>query len=263
MQLSLDRYAERASRIHRLDPRVKVCGTLLLIMATVSMPDGAWAAFLVAWVVTLAVAAYAHLGMSYALRRSFIALPFLLAAVTLIFTLPGRPMLTIPLGPWTFTASDAGLVRFGSIALRSWVAVQAAILLTATTRFPDLMHALRHLRVPALIVAIVGFMYRYLAVLSEEAQRLLRARDSRSAGVDGRRGGGSLLWRARVAGNMAGQLFLRSYERSERIYSAMQARGYAGEFLTINPHVMRSQDWVALALTIVAALTLQLIARAL
>ncbi len=96
--------------------------------------------------------------------------------------------------------------------MRSWLSVQMAILLTATTAFPDLMHALRHLRVPRLLVAIVSLMYRYLFVLTDETARLLRAREARSARVAGRRGGGTLAWRARVAGNMAGQLFLRSYE---------------------------------------------------
>jgi cobalt/nickel transport system permease protein len=167
----------------------------------------------------------------------------------------------IPLGNWLITATDTGLARFGSIVVRSWVAVQVAILLTATTRFPDLMHALRHLHVPQLIVAIVGFMYRYLEVLSDEVGRLLRARESRSAGIPGQKSGGGIGWRAQVAGNMAGQLFLRSYEGSDRIYAAMQARGYKGEFLTINPHVMQQKDWLAVLLVSILCILLQLIGR--
>ncbi|MBM3126958.1 MAG: hypothetical protein FJZ87_18130, partial [Chloroflexi bacterium] len=73
-------------------------------------------------------------------------------------------------------------------------------------------------------------------VLSDEVLRLLRARDSRSAVVQGARSGGSVVWRARVAGNMTGQLFLRSFERSDRIYNAMIARGYSGNQYTLNPH---------------------------
>jgi cobalt/nickel transport system permease protein len=123
------------------------------------------------------------------------------------------------------------------------------------------MHALRHLRLPTLLVAIVSFMYRYISVLSEETFRLLRAREARSAGQDGARAGGSIAWRARVAGNIAGQQFLRSYERSDRIYSAMQARGFQGEFLTLNPHVMRPRDWTAGALALAVVAVLQLIAH--
>jgi cobalt/nickel transport system permease protein len=256
-----DPYRDLGSPLHRLDPRVKVVGTLLLIVSNVLLPDGAWAAFLLAWGALLALSALARLGPRYLLGRSFVALPFALAAVTVIFTLPGQTVWSGTLGPWRLSASDAGLLRFASIVARSWLSVQAAILLVATTRFPDLMHALRHLRVPPLLVAITSFMYRYLEVLSDEAGRLLRARESRSAGLPGRRGGGGVAWRARVAGGMAGQLFLRSYERSDRIYSAMLARGYTGNFQTLNPHVMRPKDWASLAALIGVLALLQLIGR--
>ena len=257
----VDPYRDIASPIHRLDPRVKVGATLLFILSNVLLPDGAWLAFLASWLLMLGLSAYAGLGAGYAARRSFVALPFALAAVTEIFALPGRPVWSGAIGPWALTATDAGLVRFASIVVRSWLSVQAAILMVAATRFPDMMHALRHLRVPGLLVSITSFMYRYLEVLIDEAGRLLRARESRSAGVPGQRSGGSALWRARVAGNMAGQLFLRSYERSDRVYSAMVARGYAGTFLTLNPHIMRARDWAALAIAVGALALLQVVGR--
>jgi cobalt/nickel transport system permease protein len=257
----VDPYRDLVSPVHRLDPRVKVVATLLFIVSNTLLPDGAWLAFGLAWLAVLALSTYARLGAGFALARSFVALPFALAAVTLIFGLPGRPVWSGSIGPWQLTATDAGLLRFTSIVVRSWLSVQMAIIMVATTRFPDLMHALRHLRVPALMVAITSFMYRYLAVLIDETARLLRARESRSAGVPGRRSGGGIPWRARVAGNMAGQLFLRSYERSDRIYSAMVARGFTGNFQTLNPHVMRASDWQALAVAVAALALLQLAGR--
>jgi cobalt/nickel transport system permease protein len=257
----LDRYQARASLVHRLDPRVKVIVTILFIVSNVALPDGAWLAFALAWVLLFVSSALANLGYAYLLRRSFIALPFALAAITAIFTIPGQPLFAWTLGSWRLVATDAGLIRFASIVVRSWLSVQMAILLTATTQFPDLMHALRHLRVPKLLVAIVSFMYRYLFVLIDETARLLRAREARSASLTPDQGGGSIAWRARVAGNMAGQLFLRSYERSDRVYSAMLARGYAGQFLTLNPHVMRASDWSALLVAIVCLLLLQVVGR--
>jgi cobalt/nickel transport system permease protein len=111
-----------------------------------------------------------------------------------------------------------------------------------------------------MLVAVIAFMYRYLFILSEESTRLLRARDSRSPRPDGR-GELPVLRRARVAGNMVGQLFLRSFERSDRIYSAMLARGYAGQLLTLNPHVMQSRDWLALALLVLSTISIQVLSR--
>lgn len=240
--LSFDRYQAGASAIHRLDPRVKVVVTVLYIVSNVLLPDGAWLAFTLAWLLVLAVSRMSGLGAGYVTKRSFVALPFALAAVSAMFAIPGQPLFELRLGPWEMVATDGGLVRFASIVIRSWLSVQMAILLTATTPFPDLIHALRHLRIPAIIVAIISFMYRYLAVLVDEVGRLLRAREARSARI-GTRGGGTIRWRARVAGYMAGQLFLRSFERSDRVYNAMLARGYRGQLLTMNPHVLRARDW--------------------
>jgi cobalt/nickel transport system permease protein len=257
----LDRYQAGASPVHRLDPRVKVVLTLFFIVSNVALPDGAWLAFLLAWGLLLGISAAAGLGPGYAVRRSFVALPFALVAVSVIVAVPGQPVAVWTVGPWQLVATDAGLVRFASILLRSWLSVQGAILLTATTPFPDLLHALRHLRVPSLLVVIIGFMYRYLSVLTDEAVRLLRARDARSARPAGGGGGGSITWRARVTGYMAGQLFLRSYERSERVYQAMLARGYTGHFLTLTPHRMTDRDWGIASLAIACLLLLQLIGR--
>jgi cobalt/nickel transport system permease protein len=96
-------------------------------------------------------------------------------------------------------------------------------------------------------------MYRYLAVLTDEASRMLRARYARSGGAGGR-SGGSIRWRATVTGRMVGSLFLRAYERSERIYAAMQARGFEGEFRHLRARALRRVElaWLFLLLALFA-----------
>lgn len=241
---TFDHYQHHPSRVHQLDPRVKVLITVGFIVSNALLPDGAWLAFMLSWLTVIVLTTLSGIPAWVIVKRSFIALPFMLAAVTVIFTVPGDVIWT---GPWGMTATDAGLVRFVSILFRSWVSVQMAILLMATTPFPDILHALRHLHVPAVLVSIIAFMYRYIFVLADEVGRLLRGRAARSARLPGKAGhGGSLRWRAGVAGSMVGQLFLRSFERSDRVYNAMLARGYTGELLTMNPHVMQTADWLAL-----------------
>jgi cobalt/nickel transport system permease protein len=258
---TFDRYLTGESLIHHLDPRVKVVVTVLFILSNALLPDGAWLAFFLAWGLVLLISRLAGLGWAYVVRRSFVALPFAMAAVTVVFNLPGETLAALKLGPWQVAVTDAGVIRFVSIVARAWLSVQMAILLTATTRFPDLLHALHHLHVPHLLVTIVSFMYRYLFVLADEALRLLRAREARSAKSETRRSGGSIAWRARVSGNMAGQLFLRSYERSDRVYNAMLARGYGGQFLTINPHLMRALDWEIGTTAVIILFLIQLVGR--
>ncbi|MFH1632642.1 MAG: cobalt ECF transporter T component CbiQ [Chloroflexota bacterium] len=259
---TFDHYQNKESFIHKLDPRVKVVVTVLFIVSNVLLPDGAWLAFGLAWGILVLSSLLARVGIDFLITRSLAVLPFAIAALTAVFSLPGESIFEFDIGPWHLIATDTGTIRFLSIMIRSWVSVQMAIILTATTPFPDLIHAMRHLRVPDILTAIISFMYRYLFILSDEIVRLLRARDARSARSAGRhKSGGSLVWRARAAGNMAGQLFLRSYERSERIYNAMLARGYSGTLLTLNPHIMRVKDWLAGVLAIITLCIIQFVGR--
>ena len=227
----LDPYRHRPSPIHRLDPRVKLLLAVGFILATALAPPGAWPVYVLLFALLLAVEILSDLGVGYVMRRSVLALPFVLAAVPILFTLPGDPLVTFPIGPWSLSISAAGVERFISIAIKSWLSVQMAIVLAGATRFPDLLSAMRAVHVPKLLVAVIGLMWRYLFVLADEAMRLMRARDARSGHPMGNPypTGGTLGWRARVTGGMAGNLFMRSFDRGERIYAAMAARGYDGE----------------------------------
>jgi cobalt/nickel transport system permease protein len=258
---AFDRYHDATSFVHRLDPRVKVVVTIAFILSNALLPDGAWTAFGLAWLFLLFANALSNLGLEFTFKRSFVALPFALVAITVLFSIPGEPLTTFHFILWDFTITDMGLLRFESILVRSWLSVQMAILLVATARFPDLIHAFEHLRVPSILTTIVAFLYRYLFVLADEVFRLLRARESRSAAAAGSRSGGSVAWRAKVAGNMAGQLFLRSYERSDRVYNAMLARGYTGHLNTMNPHELHRVDYISMACALFVILLLQVVGR--
>jgi cobalt/nickel transport system permease protein len=258
---TFDRYQQGHSPVHTLDPRVKVIVSIAFILSNALLPDGAWLAFGLAWLFLLFANWMSGLGVWFTLRRSVVALPFALAAITVLFSIPGEPVASFNILSWTLVITDAGLLRFVSIVIRSWLSVQMAILLVAVTEFPKVVHALRHLRVPAVLTVIISFMYRYLFVLTEEVTRMLRARQARSGAARGQRSGGRIAWRAKIAGHMAGQLFLRSYERSDRIYNAMISRGYRGELMTIHPHSYQKRDlWVA-GLSIFGLILMQIAGR--
>jgi len=255
--MDLDRAIARDSPIHRADPRLKLVGTVAAILSITLLPIGAFVALGIAWLALTLASTMARLGALRLSRGAFVAAPFLLVAVPLIFTRPGDPIGSI--GP--LTISGEGLVMFATIAAKSWLSVQCALLLTFTTPFHDLIDAMRDLRIPRILVAIIGFMYRYLAVLGEEASRMLRARSARSASAGAGVAGGSLAWRASVAGHMVGSLFLRSYERSERIYAAMQARGFEGTFRHLSSRRIEPGAWAAFAVFLAALVGFELAAH--
>jgi cobalt/nickel transport system permease protein len=218
------------------------------------LPIGSFPAMFVVWLVLVASSATAGLGPFRLSRAAVVALPFTLAAFPLIFTIGEQVIGAVDLGPIHLTISAEGLRRFLTITSGSWLSVQVALLLAFTTPFHDLVDALRELHLPRILISIISFMYRYLAVLSDEGTRMLRARDARSAAGAGS-SGGSIRWRATVTGRMVGSLFLRAYERSERIYAAMQARGFEGEFRHLRARALHRAElaWLAVLLAVLAA----------
>ncbi len=197
------------------------------IFATTSVPPGKWPAFAIMVALVWLAAALSGVGLVRVFLRSLVALPFILIALPTVFTKPGDPLFDLSLGLFTLTGTMEGVEFFTSVLIKSWASVTAAVVLTSTTPALRLLAALRALKIPELLVVVVMLMYRYLFVLVDEAQRMLRSRAARSASV-GKGSGGSVVWRARSAGGMAGSLFIRTMDRTERIYMAMLARGYDG-----------------------------------
>jgi cobalt/nickel transport system permease protein len=143
--------------------------------------------------------------------------------------------------------TTTGLTILGSVTLKAVLALLLLNLLTLTTPIPALLHALIALKVPPLLVAILASMYRYIAVSIEEANAMRRAAMSRN--LMGRRH-----WQRIVVGNTIGSLFIRTYERGERIHQAMLSRGYQGlPSIAAMPQVGR-RDRAAVLATVLLAL---------
>lgn len=246
----VDRHVAGESFVHRLDPRTKLALTLVFIFTAILTAQAHWEVFAVLGGILLVVTLAAGFSPLFVLRRSLIALPFVMAAVPVLFNRPGETLFTVPALGWT--ATDAGLEAVSSIFIRSWLSVIAATILTASTEPDHILRALRWFGVPRVFVATISFMWRYIFVIGEEAQRLMTAREARSAKPSGR-AGGSLRWRASVAGSMVGSLFLRTLNRSERVYVAMLSRGYNGEMRSLDRFNFRRSD-AAAALTLVPCL---------
>ena len=245
----LDPFRPGDSLVHELDARLKFLLAVAFILTVSLTPVGAWPVYILLLALILSVEILSALGVGYVLKRAVLVLPFVLAALPVVFTIQGTELFSLYLGTWTLTASLEGLARFTSVALKSWLSMQAAIVLASSTSFPDLLQAMRAVGIPRLLVAMFGLMWRYLFVLVDEALRLMRARAARSGQSEQRRTrrGGSLVWRARVTGGMAGNLFLRAFERSERIYVAMLSRGYEGEVRALPLPSFTRAHWLTLA----------------
>lgn len=207
---------DATSPVHRLAPEIKIAATVAFVFGVVATPREAVWAFVVDAVVVLAVIVAARLPGGLVARRMRIEIPFLAFAAFMPFT-GGGPRLD---GFW-LSLSESGLWAAWNIVVKGTLGVAASVVLAATTPVAGLLRGLDRLHVPRVVTAIAGFMIRYLAIVTGEAHRMHVARQSR--GYDPR-----WLWQARGVAATAGTLFVRSYERGERVYLAMLARGYDG-----------------------------------
>jgi cobalt/nickel transport system permease protein len=242
---------DAASPFHRLDPRAKLLGLTGVTVVAVSAPLRAWPAFAACALALAAVAALARVRPATLWARGRVVLPLvLLVAAFAPFTRGGA---MIGLGP--LAASEDGLATFATVAAKASIGTLSAVLLGATTSFPDVLHALERLRAPALLVLIAGLMYRYLFVVAGEAGRLRTALAAR-----GYRPRHAL--QAAALGRAATALFLRSHARAERVHLAMLARGYRQGAPRLETTALGRADALFLAVLAAALLPARVLAEA-
>jgi cobalt/nickel transport system permease protein len=229
------------SDVHRLPPEVKIVAVLLFTIVVVVTPREEFLAF-AGYAVLLAVtAAVARVPALWLARRATIELPFVLLAVALPFVGHGERVTWLGM-----SLSVDGLYGAWNILVKGTLGVLASLLLAATTTMRDLVLGLDRLRCPRILTQIATFMLRYMSLLADDARRMRIARLSR--GYDPR-----FLWQVKAFAVSIGALFLRTFERGERVYLAMLSRGYTGRMPRPEGGQATTMDWAASALLPAAA----------
>ncbi len=234
----LDRLSYRDTFVHRLDPRIKVIAAILFLFTVISFPKYEVVALAPFFLFPVLLITIGEIPALFILRKVLLVSPF--AVLIGIF----NPLLDAgTVAVISGVPVSAGFLSFLSILLKFILTVSAALLLIATTSFPGVCHALRRLGFPAIFVAQLLFLYRYLFVLMEEAMRVIRARDMRSFGTRGTE--------MKVFARLIGTLLFRTVDRAERIYHAMLSRGFMGDIPILRKYHITTIDLAYLAMTIV------------
>ncbi len=236
--LESEALARRDGLLQRLDPRVKVCGLAAMIVAAASARRLPVIGALFAAAVVLALWSAIPL-RTLALRIWGGVLLFAgLIALPALFLTPGRAVWSVPVLGWALT--EQGLRGAAFLISRVETTATLSVLLVLSTPWLHVLKALRVLRVPAVIVVILGMTYRYLFVLIGAARELLESRRSRTVGrLAGRD-------RRRLAVSALGVLLSRTLLLSSEVYLAMQSRGFRGEVYILDEFAMSARDWLAL-----------------
>ncbi len=245
-------YAEQTARadglLQRVDPRVKLVGILALVASAAASRSFAVIAGLLA--IAIALAALSHVSFGVLLKRVWIAVLLFTGVIALPapFLTPGHVIWHLPVLGWDVTAQ--GLASAGYLVLRVETAATLCVLLVLTTPWNHVLKALRVLRVPAVLVTILGMTYRYLFLVLQSARDMFESRRSRMIGeLTGHE-------RRRVAAASAGVLMSKTFDLSNEVYLAMQSRGYRGDVSILDEFQMRNFDWAmlgAFALVSIAA----------
>jgi cobalt/nickel transport system permease protein len=221
------------SPIHTMAPEAKIAATFLFVVGVAVTPREAVWAFVVDGVVVAVLMAVAGYRFGQAVARFAAVLPFVAFAFLIPFVASGEQVDVL----W-FSVSREGLWATWNILAKALLGTGASLVLAGTTPIPEVVRGLGRLRVPALVVSIVAFMFRYLDLIVEEMARMRTAMVARAH--DPR-----WLWQAKPLASAAGAMFVRSYERGERVHAAMLSRGFTGTMPQLEHRPASAAEWAA------------------
>lgn len=226
-------YRHGSSWLHRLKPQVKIAAAFLFVFAVVATPREAFWAFAVYGAILTGLAASARLGGRFVTARMVIEIPFVLAALLFPLLAGGEHIDVLGIG-----LSRSGLWDMWNILAKATLGLLTSIVLAGTTEISSMLRGFDALRMPRIITAIMGFMIRYLDVVLGEFKRMRVAMQSRGYHP-------TWIGQARPFAASTGTIFVRSYERGERVYLAMAARGYTGHMPRTEHEAAPAQQWLA------------------
>jgi cobalt/nickel transport system permease protein len=242
---AIHRIAERQSQTlwHRLTPQTRLLVALILVLAIALTPNAQWLTWALYGVAILWLVFMSQVSLGVLLQRMAIESSFVSVAVMGVLFRGGGTIVW----QWGWLqVTTVGLIILGSVICKAFLSLLLLNMLALSTPIPSLLHGLQILKTPPLLVAILSSMYRYSMVLVDEFRAMHRAALSRNLMGNAQR-------QRAVVGNVFGSLFIRSYERGERIHQAMLARGYQGLPPTTASDQLQWQDRTAIGLSICIA----------
>lgn len=230
------------TKFYTIPAHIKIASVFIFVLLVVLTPGKNFQAHLSFAVIVLAMLIWNRIPLSLIRKRLIIEIPFVLFA----FFLP-----ILGTGPridfFGLKLSEAGLWAGWNILVKATIGVMMSLLLSTTTPQRELLVGLEKLKFPKLLVQIMSFMIRYTVVVTEEVKRMAIARESRCFEAKGPK-----QWA--VLARSVGALFIRSYERGERVHMAMLSRGYTGQLPLTSIQISSRQDFINGTLLPLAAL---------
>ena len=232
---------------HLLPSHLKIVAVLAFISVSVSTPITRWPAFIAFFLLLVATAYASKIPLLLLFKRALIEIPFIFFAILMPFFGTGEKFEIAGIELYR-----EGLLAGTSIVVKGTLGVLAAVILSTTTTAREILRGLERLKLPAVMVQIASFMLRYVNVISDEMERMKVARESRGFIATG-------IKHWKVIATSAAALFIRSYERGERVHLAMLSRGFDGNLPTLVTDTVTKQHWISALSVPVLALIFSLL----
>ncbi len=234
----VERFSSTDGITQGIDPRIKLCSFLAFVLTAVAVRTVTPLIILFFMIVGLTVVS--RIPLRFFLLRATLFIPLFAAVIVLPlpFITPGAPLAVVGYDGYIVSITREGSYRAAQFILKVWVCVASLTLLVLTTRFSRLVQSLETFRIPKVFVMMLAITYRFIFLFVDEAYKMVLARDARRVGKERR------MQTMRSLANMLSTLFIRAYERSERVYLSMLARGYTGEVKLLGKIRCSRKDWI-------------------
>lgn len=247
-------YVERFSSVmgflQDIDPRVKLGSFLIFILTTVATRDIVSLLWLSITIIILSVVSKIPTKFFFFRTTFFIPIFAAILALPLPFITPGTPITKIGFDEYFVSVTSEGLYKAGYFIFKIWVCVSLLTLLVLTTRFSTLLQAFESLKMPKFFITMTAITYRFIFLFVDEAYRMILAKEARTVSKEDR------LKTMKLIANMTSNLLIRAYERGERVYLAMKARGHSVEMRHKKEMRCDSKDWVFMVASILFCFTI-------
>ena len=244
-------YRHGDTPLHRVAPQVKIVAAFGLVFTIALTPRTALWAFAIYATIVLGLILVARLTAGFLARRAIVLIPFLLVALLLPIVGSGERIDVLGL-----SLSEQGLWDMWNVFVKAGLGFLVAVVLAATTEVADLLRGLDALHMPRIVTSIIGFAVRYVDIVGADFGRMRIAIASR-----GYRGRSLATWG--IYARTIGSVFVRTYERGERVYLAMLSRAYTGSMPASHVVAVPAAQWIAALVLVGFAAAVMLVSRGL
>jgi len=242
----VEKFSMRNAFLQKIDPRIKLFSFTFLIITAIS--SNSIVSLFPLLIILILFSFFSDIPFKFFFFRTSIFIPIFAAIISLplLFITPGNILVSFNLGGFFIIITLNGIIKAINFILKIWICVAALTLLILTTSFSKIINALQSFKIPKLFILMIALTYRFIFLFIDEAYRMVLAKEARTIKKQKK------IEIMKNIGSIISNLFIRAYERGERVYLAMKSRGYSKDTILKIGIGTYENDWILLLIIIIS-----------